>query len=187
MNMLLSVSISRLVWRFGMDKTFELLSNAGFDAFDIYFSKSKGVPFPEEADLFSTASKLQELMQKTGVVCAQTHANCRIRENDEYSLGNPHFAEVVSTIKATAIVGAKYVVVHPFRHEDGSDEVEHLIEFYRALLPYAKKYGIKIATENLFRAAQNPEKMNRLLHGVDDESFVLCFDTGHASVVGIPP
>ena len=185
--MLLSMDTTRLRWRFGIQKTLELLKDAGFDAFDLSFLKGKGMPFPTDAELAEMVREVKDAMQKTGLVCDQTHAPHNLLENEEYTLENPHYREIVSTIKASAAVGAKYVIVHPFRHDDGSDEVEDVIAYYRSLLPYAKENGIKIATENLFRAAQNPEKMNRLLLGIDEEDFVLCFDSGHSSVVGIPP
>ena len=185
--MLLSVGIIRLAWRFGLEKSFELLKNAGFEAFDFYFSKEVGKPLTDEQEIIEMAHKAKALASKYGLVCNQTHAPYRLLENEEYTLDNPHFREIVYAIKGAGVLGAKYVVVHPFRHDDGTDEVDDVIKYYRALLPYAKESGVKIATENLFRAAQNPEKMNRLLHGVDDEDFVLCFDTGHSAVVQIPP
>lgn len=185
--MLLSVDTTRLRLRFGIDKTLKMLRKAGFDAFDFSFIKGRGIPFPEGDELDGMISEVNALMKETGLVCHQTHAPYRLLENEEYTLGNPHYKEIVDTITASGKIGAKYVVVHPFRHDDGTDEVDDIIEYYRTLLPYAKESGIKIATENLFRAAQNPEKMNRLLHGIDDEDFVLCFDTGHSAVVGIPP
>lgn len=185
--MLLSVSTARLIWRFGVEKSFEMLKNAGFEAFDFYFSKEQGKPLTDENEIIEMAHEVRALCQKYGLVCNQTHAPYRLLENEEYTLDNPHFREIVYAIRGAGALGAKYVVVHPFRHDDGSDEVDDIIEYYRTLLPYAKQSGVKIATENLFRAAQNPEKMNRLLRGIDDEDFVLCFDTGHSAVVRIPP
>ncbi len=185
--MLLSMDTTRLRWRFGINKTLELLKEAGFDAFDFSFSNEKGIEYPNDEELAKMAEEVNDAMKKTGLVCHQTHAPFKLLENEKYTLDNPHYRDIVSTIKVSAAIGAKYVVVHPFRHEDYTDEVGDLIEYYLTLLPYAKECGIKIATENLFRAAQNPEKMNRLLRGIDDEDFVLCFDTGHSAVVGIPP
>ena len=185
--MLLSVDTTRLRLRFGIDKTLKMLRKAGFDAFDFSFIKGRGIPFPEGDELDGMISEVNALMKETGLVCHQTHAPYRLIENEEYTLDNPHYKEIVDTITASGKISAKYVVVHPFRHDDGTDEVDDIIEYYRTLLPYAKQSGVKIATENLFRAAQNPEKMNRLLHGMDDEDFVLCFDTGHSAVVGIAP
>lgn len=185
--MILSVSVARLVWRFGLENALEYVSKAGFDAFDFSFFKEKGKPQTDEQEIIETALRVKAIAKEKGLVCNQIHAPHRLLENEEYILQNPHFREMVYAIRGAGILGAKYVVVHPFRHDDGSDEVDDVIEFYRTLLPYAKESGVKIATENLFRAAQNPEKMNRLLYGVDDEDFVLCFDTGHSAVVGIPP
>lgn len=185
--MLLSIGIIRLIWTFGPEKTFEMIKNAGFDAFDFYFSKEAGTPLTDEQEIIEMAHEVKELCKKYGLVCNQTHAPYRLLENEEYTLDNPHFREIVYAIKGAGALGAKYVVVHPFRHDDGTDEVDDVIKYYRTLLPYAKESGVKIATENLFRAAQNPEKMNRLLRGVNDDDFVLCFDTGHSAVVQIPP
>ena len=185
--MLLSTGIIRLVFRFGLEKTFEMVKNAGFEAVDFYFAKEHGKPLQDEKEIIEMALEAKALCKKYGLVCNQTHAPYRLLENEEYTLDNPHFREIVYAIKGAGALGAKYVVVHPFRHDDGTDEVDDVIQYYRTLLPYAKESGVKIATENLFRAAQNPEKMNRLLRGVNDDDFVLCFDTGHSAVVQIPP
>ena len=185
--MLLSIDSTRLRLRFGISETLHLLKNAGFEAFDFSFIKGRDIPFPEGEEMEEIIKEVKAAMKETGLVCHQTHAPYKLLENEEYTLENPHYREIVGTIKAAGKIGAKYVVVHPFKHNDGTDEVDDIIEYYRSLLPYAKESGVKIATENLFRAAQNPEKMNRLLRGIDDDDFVLCFDTGHSAVVGIPP
>ena len=185
--MLLSMDSTRLRWRFGVNKALHLLKDAGFDAFDFSFGNPQHIAFPNAQELAALVAQVNGLMQETGLVCHQTHAPYKLLENEEYTLDNPHYKEIVDAIQASGKIGAKYVVVHPFRHDDGTDEVEDIIEYYRTLLPYAKESGVKIATENLFRAAQNPEKMNRLLRGIEDDDFVLCFDTGHSAVVQIPP
>ena len=157
--MLLSVGIIRLVFRFGLEKTFEMIKNAGFEAVDFYFAKEQGKPLQDEKEIIEMAHEVKALCEKYGIVCNQTHAPYRLLENEEYTPRNPHFREIVYAIRGSGALGAKYVVVHPFRHDDGTDEVDDVIAYYRALLPYAKESGVKIATENLFRAAQNPEKM----------------------------
>ena len=68
-------------------------------------------------------------------------------------------------------------------------------EMYLELLPFAKEYNVKIATENMwnwkpfhkhscFAACATPESFNAHLDAVNDDYFVACLDIGHAEMKG---
>jgi sugar phosphate isomerase/epimerase len=67
---------------------------------------------------------------------------------------------------------------------------------YLELLPFAKSYGVKIATENMwcwdkekdqasFAACATPENFNAHLDAVNDDYLVACLDIGHAEMRGV--
>jgi sugar phosphate isomerase/epimerase len=103
-------------------------------------------------------------------------------------------------LEVSALAGCGIAVVHPVHHEEylGHEEERFAqnMKFYRALLPYAKEYGIKIALENMFQketkrkvighdTCSRAEEFIRYLDTLDDEHFVACLDLGHCGVVGL--
>lgn len=187
--MKISVSCCRLEWIYGMQGAAELLRDVGFDAVDFDLRRGAKAPFPtkDEADAIIENAKIH--LSANGIVCEQAHGPFGMKETCALDMSDEIFARTVNSFYQYARLGAKYVVVHPFGVADPEkDEVPGNVEMYRALLPYAKDAGVKIATENVFhRTMQTPEKINRLLHTVADEDLVVCFDTGHSTVVGTPP
>lgn len=74
--------------------------------------------------------------------------------------------------------------------------VLHKFYNYNQLLPFAKDYGVKIATENMwnwnvqkdeakFASCSNPESFNAHLDAINDPYFVACLDLGHAEMRGL--
>ncbi len=184
-----SVSCCRIEWKLGMEGMAKLLAEVGFDAVDFDLRRGAKAPFPtkEEADVIIADAKKH--LSENGIFCEQAHGPFGMKETCALDMSDPIFSRTVYSFYHYARLGAKYVVVHPFGVSDPEkDEIPGNAEMYKALLPYAKDAGVKIATENIFhRTMQTPEKINRLLHTVADDDLVVCFDTGHSTVVGIPP
>ena len=93
-------------------------------------------------------------------------------------------------IECTAEAGGKICVIHP----DNNLSPEGNAEMYNELLPFAKEYGVKIATENMwnwdanaghasFAACSTAESFNEHLDAVNDDFLVACLDIGHAEMM----
>jgi excinuclease ABC subunit B len=58
-------------------------------------------------------------------------------------------------MEIAAILGAKIIVVHPKQHLEYAEYSKELfemnVEFYKSLIPYCEKFGIKVATENMWQ------------------------------------
>ncbi len=103
------------------------------------------------------------------------------------------FEAMVKSIKGTAILGSGYVVVHPVmpfgwnespHHEQ---DVRENIEYMKKLVPYAEKYNVKIALENM----PNPyvpcgpvEELVECIDEVNSPYLVACLDVGHSTALG---
>ena len=85
-----------------------------------------------------------------------------------------------------------FALIHP----DNLKSPKENAEFFLELLPFAKDYGVKIATENMwnwnvqkneakFAACSNPESFNAHLDAINDPYFVACLDLGHAEMRGL--
>ena len=63
-------------------------------------------------------------------------------------------------------MGVKLIVVHPKQHlpylEGNNAEIlkQLNLEFYNSLIPDCEKYGIKIATENMWQMDENKTPLN---------------------------
>lgn len=202
--MRLSIESYHLVEKFGCEKAFRMLKSAGFEAVDysLYWDLEGWLM---QDDYREKALAIRKALDETGLVCSQTHAPFHsmgqvvkkgIVYGETFDESNPAFLETVRAIEVSAILGAEHTVVHNLNTPSDVDLMEYNLPFFRSLLPYAEKFDIKIALENLFRRDANKkfearlgtaEDMNTLLQKLDSDRFVLLVDTGHARLVNIPP
>ncbi len=180
----------------GEEKAIELLAKAGFDAWDFSMSDmarydwsnkciiKSGHPLAGD-NYLAFARKLKQIGLDSGIVCNQSHAPVPsyIREIRSF---------YKRAIECTAEAGGEICVIHP----DNFKGPEENAEIYLELLPFAKEYNVKIATENMWdwdnekdeakiNACSTPEDFNAHLDAVNDESFVACLDIGHSEMRGL--
>ena len=88
-----------------------------------------------------------------------------------------------------AILGAEQIIVHGLKVPGGpySQECyEANCAYYQSFAPYCRKFGIRIAVENLITTIfPRPELLNRVMAALDPGCFVTCMDLGHALVAGM--
>ena len=191
--MLISTEIGSFRKKLGDDrKVISLLKNAGFTAYDFSMSGEYGTNLLKDDDCIEYAKSFKSFADDLNIVCNQTHApfpTAKIND-DEY---NKRILPLLErSIKVSGILGAKICVVHPCN--DYSPEQN--LSFYKQLLPVAKEYNVKIATENMWNydfenkviiPAANSDhvrfkKTMDLLHQLDKDVFVACVDIGHAEI-----
>jgi sugar phosphate isomerase/epimerase len=92
-----------------------------------------------------------------------------------------------------AELGIKTVVIHPVQDgpfiEKGEELILRSVEFYKGLIPMAREYGVRMATENMWQRDENkkiiddtcasPEQLCRCVDMVDSEWLVAYLDIGH--------
>lgn len=183
-------SATRLV---GAEKAVEFIGKAGFDAWDFSMfdmfdwdwanSCPRKYDHPlKNGDYLAYARKLKQIGLDNGIVCNQSHAPypSHVKGIQGY---------LFRAIECTAEVGGEICVIHP--KNDSSPEEN--AEMYEELLCFAKDYGVKIATENMWNwdnvlkqpcAAACSDSASFLAHmnAVNDPFFVACLDIGHAEM-----
>ena len=102
-------------------------------------------------------------------------------------------------MEVASILGAKIIVVHPKQYLSYADHREELfemnVEFYKSLIPYCGKFGIKVATENMWQHNKNnksiidstcsrAKEFCDYVDAVGSEWIVGCLDIGHVALVG---
>lgn len=194
--MKVSTSITPAASIVGEHEAIKLTKKAGFDFYDYDFSfrqinysyEARAVRYcyhPLSGDGYlKYIRELKKIGEDLGFSCHQTHAPF------------PVFNKVVrdglkKSLEISAELGAKICVIHP----DNFKGVKENTEMYLELLPVAKEYNVKIATENMWNwisdgvccpAACSDEK-DFLAHmkAIDDPYFIACVDVGHAELNGL--
>lgn len=197
--MIVSCQTNRLDGRLGRKATIKAIKDAGFDAYDFsLYGMTK-----EDAELSAenfriTAMELRKYADEIGIVCNQAHAPFPSSVGDEEK-DKWIFSRLVDAIETASIVGAECIVIHPKQHlcyaECARELFDINVEFYKQLIPYAEKYGVKIATENMWQCnngAKAPSdsvnsrawEFNQLIDEVGSQWLVGCLDIGHVSLMG---
>lgn len=197
--MLLSTAISTYSDVFGDEKAIRMCKEYGYDAYDMsffrMFTDEQNDPM-NKPDYREYAKHLRAVADEVGIVCNQAHAPFGSSTGDPAD-DKKRFDAIVRSIEAAAILGAKTIVVHPKQHLSYMTEKKALwdmnIEFYRALAPFAKQFGIKIALENMWQynhaggrivdsVCSRPEEFKAYLDELNDDCFCACLDIGHAAL-----
>jgi sugar phosphate isomerase/epimerase len=188
--------------RFGDFEAARLIAEAGFDCVDYscYYWKEQAHALGD--GYRSYARELRSHLDGLGLVCNQSHAPFVMRYGQSFDLSCPDFRDVTRAMEVASILGAEQIVVHsiampPELTEDTEATHDYALSYYRALLPFAEEFGIRIAVENLFvrhkerfiysGRLNTPETLSRVVRELDSPFAVACLDIGHAAMVGYEP
>ncbi len=199
--MKLSIDLNCVRRHFGEKEALRIIKEVGFDSVDysyFYLSDVEHEMILGEGHL-SHAKEIRCYLDELGLTCNQAHAPFTMTpENCGFDESNSYFREIVRAMESAAVLGADCIVVHPLRPQPDKTIFEINHEMYKSLEPYAKKFGIRIAIENLFGMSadaqgkkyhrfERPELMTEMLGSLSEDSFVCCLDVGHALLTGIQP
>jgi len=202
-GLLLSTQNSHAMGTFGWEGSIDFLKEAGYDAIDasLFCMSSDNDPFCGP-DYKARVEEIRAYADKAGIGFNQSHVPFVFNWKNPNEYEERFFPRQVRGLEITAMLGGEIAIVHPIHHTEylGHEEemFENNIKFYRALLPYAKEYGVKIALENMW---QNEKKRKcigddvcsrasefvRYIDTLDSEYFVACLDLGHCGLVGEEP
>lgn len=187
----------------------KFIKECGFDAIDYNIDNKlpgHNIRHGELAGFFDMSVEemleyhrpLKEALEEYGVAVAQMHAPfpLRIEGNDEL---NEYLLMAVEKCCAVAeYIGCPAIVVHPIIYPDDKlIEWDINMNMYRKMMPFAKKYGVKLCLENLFGsfngrymegACTDVHEACRYLDTLNCEAgedvFGFCLDVGHANLTG---
>ena len=174
---------------------YKLITEAGYDAVDY-----NGLCTEPETGLFalSDAEFERELLSDRAAIESAGLEICQIHGVWPYDDTKPEkweskFQAMIRSIRAAAILGSRYVVVHPVmpygweKSPDHEKDVRENIEYMKMLVPYAKGYGVKIALENMpcpYVPCGPVEELVKCIDEVNSPYLVACLDVGHATTLG---
>lgn len=196
--MIISTTTCNLVENDDFCAAVKMIKDAGFDAYDLsleVLTKDENCRFNKD-DYVNQAKKLREYADSIGIACNQSHGPfpTGYKEDDKTEWV---FQKTVRAMEIAAVCGAKQIVVHPRKqlpymlYKEKLKEIN--LKFYSSLVPYAKKFGIKVAIENMWgrdpydnkktvivdSICSHPEEFCEYLDSLPKEHFTACLDIGH--------
>ena len=216
----LAVQTGGIVERYGIDGAYRLIKETGFEAVDAnvdHLFPTKDIrqkaPVPSffrkdasEKDVIEAFRPYKEAAEKYGVDNYQAHAPFpSVLQNGPE--GNEDYNEAIIEVLRRTVIGAasanvKNLVIHPFYYDyehqcSPEEEWELNRKSYLSLAETAKKYGVTICLENMFRThngkriagtCNNPYEAVSFVDRLNEEAggrvFGFCLDTGHALLAG---
>ena len=175
---------------FGLEKTIDIFSEAGFEAIDFNADLEEYYSDVHDKDFYVNVKKYAA---DRGITFNQTHAPFATSyvEDEKTKI---RFEEIVRSMKHSSWLGADMVVVHPGKHinykEDNNYDLlmEYNFDFYKRLIPYAEEYNVKIAIENIGGSITETSKgLLELFNTLNNNVFTICYDVGHANICGQNP
>ena len=196
--MLLSVENWHTRRAYGDMKAIEIIADAGFDGIDFSFNDMYDwEKVMESQDSLDYARTLRTYAKEYGICFSQAHAPLRFRYGMKFTQEEREFRYITKSMEFAAELGVPILVVHGIDTPRYADVFEYNLEFYRALLPYCEKYGVKVGVENLFEFYADgvitatkfgtPDSFNKMLEILDNPYYVGCVDVGHAKLTGHAP
>ena len=197
--MRLSIHTDRLERRFGAIAAVKMIADAGFEAIDYSMYYTDSAVFGRGGMIL--ASELKRIAESRGLTVNQSHApfsDFRIGEENE-AHNRKVYASICDSIRIAARLGAPTVVVHPAEicpRLSSDDRFYMNMEIYSKLTRLALEVGVGISIENIW--SRHPDKRDKLVSGVcsdaeeliryadalSGEGVTVCFDAGHAGIVG---
>ena len=198
----ISVSGYGFFERLGPERSLRLVKEAGFDAMDypLYFERERRkLDLGEGSEDLGRCLAVRRIADDLGVVIGQTHAPFGYRADDG-STTEGILDVYRRAAEATALLGAKYMVVHPVKFENCKfdyrrEECFDLnVELFSRLTPHLKECGVTALLENMF-IKDEIEEYYRLVptiyssgeelaraKDVLGDAFGVCLDSGHAFI-----
>ena len=192
------MSTGLLEKRFGIEKTIDLIADAGFDGLD--YTDDNGKAFLSDNYKEEIAFVLKKAKSRS-LKFYQTHAPIAGRMIHEGGM-ELLISSTIHSLEIASLLGAEAAVVHPIQddlHKMGDNCVyEKNMAFFSSLLPYCEQFNVKIAIENMIKSDKktgvirdgvcaHPLEFIKYIDDLNSPFVTGCFDTGHCSASGREP
>jgi sugar phosphate isomerase/epimerase len=167
------------------------IKKQGFDGVDItLLNAMNDADEMMKGDYRSHAKALGDLCRKLAIAPVQAHAPFPIHKDGNEAYDRKMVEVTIKCLEICSLIGVPVCVIHPWNH--WSVEENKTLWFDR-LLPAARSYRVRIATENMWNwdkasdraapaACSSPESFLALCQAMADPYFGACVDVGHANM-----
>lgn len=200
--MLISTNTSGLTNKIGDHDAIKLLAKVGFDALDysMFDILNKNHPINQD-DYREYAESLKKTADEYNIIFNQAHAPfpsyIQYPKKDRSDYNEIIVYAIVRAIEVISILGGKIIIVHPISllNHTNHEQKEFNMNFFNSLLPYCKKFNVKIALENMWGWDETAKKVTPAacstahefadyIDSLDKDWFCACLDVGHAEMQG---
>lgn len=194
---------------FPIEKLTAKLKRIGFDCYDYGISGFRACNpiFNESRDTWvKHFSNQRKMIEGEGMCVNQTHAIFPADFDNEqpFTFTQEVIDQLRREIEATAILGAKYIVIHPlkisFKHKDKEKDFYKNVEEFSKITPILQEFGIKNCMENLCSrdalsnkfsqtGCSTPEDMIKYIDALNRNcnNYCACLDVGHSNLIELNP
>lgn len=179
--------------RYG-ENAYEKIRELGFDTSDLDICETDLEIYTlPQAKSDEIILKEKALADKAGIKIHQVHGPWRYPPRDATKEDrDERFEKMCISMRATALIGCKYWVIHPLMPFGTSDRDtpnatitrQINLEFFKKLVQEAKRYGVIICLENmpmLDFSISTPAEILSLVEEINDDHLQICLDTGHVN------
>lgn len=185
--------------KFGDLNAIELIANAGFDAIDYSFSPMWKDDHILNSDQYKNyALTLVKKAKENNIFFNQGHSVTHVMCDESNDYLRLLTERNIRAIELCSLMGIKTLIIHPIgTGYIGREEYvfQENMKYYRSLLPYAEKYGVKIACENMWcgdkkrgvtrgSVCSNPYEHAHYIDEIGSPFFIACLDVGHCALAG---
>ncbi len=193
----------------GLDKPEEflhrlqLIAEAGFDAIDLNLQEKAVRLIMDSDEAMAVADRVRAQVEASGIEIGQCHAPYNPYEFKHPEAGPRVIHYVKKSFPFAKRLGVKDVVVHPMRPRDSTDPLykhpetfyEWNVSMYTEMVEMANEAGLTLCTENLFSVTEQRTAIHGFTSSAEDiislmdavPGLCVCFDIGHAKLVGLDP
>ena len=177
------------------EQHYQKLRSFGFDCHDFGTADTNAALYSyNDKDFEQYLSREKSLADEAGITIWQVHGPWRWPPLDQTPDDRAErFEKMSRSICAAKLLGAPYWVVHPLMpfgvQEAKTDQAlqtkEINLEFMSKLLAVAKQEGVTICLENMpfvDFSLSSSAAIIEVVKEINDPSFAMCLDTGHANV-----
>lgn len=192
----IGLSLFNLQKEYGDKRAIEIAKELGADAVDIdtdHYSMTNPdcVYSKSDEEIFAYFSELGEYAASIGIEVSQTHGRLRIFKNDP-ALDPICLEDARRDLLAAKALGAPFCVMHGVSRMvlPPNPDPEMILaknrELFGIILKFAKRYGVKVATETCGGAKGEFKNTFDIISKTDEngEWFTTCMDTGHVNKGG---
>ncbi len=174
------------------EEAIRAISQAGYDAIDLDLNliNYDQIPVDKFDEYFL---RLKAVADECKIEIFQTHSKCWAYDR---AITPEYFDVTIKDIRATSLLGAKYIVIHPLRppqkkYDEYKEESKRInIDFFSRLRPYLEKYDVIQCIENMFGTLPDgfyptlsrPEEIIEYIEALGSDRFGACLDTGHMNL-----
>ena len=206
----ISISTGALQRTYGTKEALRIASEIGADGVDFGLDLFLQNPRPydvrnpesiyckSDEEIIAFFTEIREYADSLGLKICQTHGRFKGLLNDP-AIDAITLENIKKDLLATSALGAPTCVIHTIATPHIGPQPDELmyqlnLDLFTSVIPYAKKYGIKVATETFGDAEQYKMcdffgNLDHFVKGFEDvcavedfkDHFTICVDTGHSN------